>query len=306
MTEAKRIGLIGLGIWGKLILKELLQLGARVSVFDSDESKLSSPSNAMAGAQAVGSLDELRETDGLVIASPSTTHCALIVRLSEFGLPMFVEKPLTTSVADARQLQSFQHLPIFVMHIWKYHPGVRTLAGVASSGVLGEILFAKSMRTNWTSPRTDTDSLWNLAPHDLTIAESILGHIPKPRCASAEVHNGVVRGLTAILGDTPAYCFEVSNRYLDKRREIRVHGTQGIAILEDEKATSVKVYLGDDESQVDDIRAQEHAIAPNSALTEELKCFLGFLDGGPPPPTDLEEGIRVVEVIEDLRQRAGL
>jgi predicted dehydrogenase len=164
----------------------------------------------------------------------------------------------------------------------------------------------KTMRANWTSPRTDADTLWNFAPHDLTIAKTILGAIPEPKFATAEMHNGVVRGMLAILGEHPAFVFEISNRYADKRREIRLHGTHGVAVVEHENSPTVKVYPGDHLSLPDEIPCEEIPVSGPSALEAELQQFIEYIRGGPPPISPLSDGIEIARTIQTLRNLAGL
>ena len=118
---------------------------------------------------------------------------------------MLCEKPLTANLAEARDLAARSDGRLFVGHIWLHHPGIEALAALARSGELGPVHGVRSFRTNWTSPRTDVDSSWNLAPHDVAIARFLLGHLPAPRFALAErLHDRCV-GLLGVLGD-PATC----------------------------------------------------------------------------------------------------
>src|SRR5262249_51392444 len=171
------------------------------------------------------------------------------------------------------------------------HPGVQLLGEIARSGEIGPIVGLRSTRTNWTSPRTDVDSIWNLAPHDLTLAIEILGSIPTPRAAVAEVHDGRAVGMTALLGDEPWLVFDVSNRYRDKRREVRVHGRDGVAVMADPDSGRIDITRGDLTSSTSDAITEVRACSTQSALTNQLAAFLGFIDGGPPPRSSADEGV---------------
>ena len=208
-----KIALIGCGIWGQNILKELVNLDAEVYVYESDlnfREKL-----LVLGAKSVqkGFPAANDNFDGVIISTPSSTHREILVRIIDLNLPVFLEKPLTTNLEDARALASIPTDDIYLMHIWLYHPGIIILKEIAQSGELGKVFGVRSTRANWTSPRKDTDSAWNLLPHDITIAKAILGEIPQPKAAITEKHDGIIRGMTALLGDEPYAIFEVSNRY---------------------------------------------------------------------------------------------
>lgn len=304
------IGLIGCGIWGRAILRDLLSLGVSVKVFDSGQSTVGSQQSETTHHSSPqrrplithhSSLTDLADTDGLIVATPSSTHRAVLEKVLPWQLPTFVEKPLTTSLEDARFLASHPNSTyIYMMHVWRYHGGIQLLGELARSGKLGIITALRSTRSNWTSPRTDTDSVWNLAPHDLTIALEILGYIPTPKAAAIEWHQGMARGMTALLGDSPFVQIEVSNRSPDKRREVRLFGTEGVAVLADEKVDFVDVYYGDDLSHPSPLRHEKIYFDNTPPLRRELAAFIGFLKGGPAPISNFQEGLLTIEVLEKL------
>ena len=302
-----KIGLIGYGIWGQKIARDLVSLGVVLNVFDSNREVVSSTHNLpVRGHYSFSDLLEVG-CDGYVIATPASTHCTLIHQLIPQGKPIFVEKPLVITAEEVTSLVQFVDQNVFVMHIWKYHPGIRALRKLIDAGKIGNVLFIKSERCNWTSPRQDLDSIWNLLPHDLTICEALLGKVPDPQFAISEQHHGVPRGMTVILGDQPYFQTEISNRYWEKKREIRVHGTEGVVVLRDERADHVEYFQGDDSTDYEDVQVEKLPFDhTQSALEIELSTFLNYLKGGTAPPTNLEEGIRITNVILQLRQMANI
>ena len=300
----KRIALLGCGIWGMNILRVLQRIGCEITVFDPDEKAGAQAAKLGVTTFCTQELDNPLNFDGIVVASPSTTHRTVLEKLMPCGVPIFVEKPLTTSYTDAMALQALPHDHVFLMHIWLYHTGIQQLRDIAMSGELGEIKGVQSRRANWTSPRRDTDSIWNLAPHDITIAKAVLGHIPSPRAAVVENHQGMARGMTAMLGNDPYCVFEVSNRYERKEREVRVHGTNGIAILKDEKVNWIDVYLGDQYSE--NFLHEARPFEPQEPLYLELMDFLQYLDGGSKPISTFSDGLEVIKTIHELQTLANL
>ena len=300
----RTIGLVGCGFWGKLVLRDLLALGAEVVAADTDPAACAAA--VAAGATAVADATELPTVDGVIVATPAVTHARVVTALLPRAVPMLVEKPFTTTTAEAEHLAKQGGDRLFVGHTWRYHPGVQLLGEIARSGEIGPIVGLRSTRTNWTSPRTDVDSIWNLAPHDLTLAIEILGRIPAPRAAIAEVHEGRAVGMTALLGDEPWLVFDVSNRYRDKRREVRVHGRGGVAVMADPESGRIDITRGDFTSSPSTAVNEVRSFSQESALTRELRAFLGFVGGGPPPKSSGTEGVDVVKCVERLRELAGL
>jgi len=284
---AVRIGLVGCGRWGRYVLADLRELGAEVFVAD-----LSGEDGAVRTAA------DLPAVDGVVVASPATTHAAVVRSIAERGVPIFCEKPFTTDVAAARELVALAGDRIHLMHIWRYHPGVECLGALARSGALGRVHGVRSTRVNGPSPRLDTDPVWTLVPHDLTVAIEVLGHIPPPRAAVADVVAGRPLGLWGLCGEDPWLIIEASTRHREKRRTVSVHAEGGVAVLAGDDATAVRI------ERLDGV--EEVPFVPEPPLRRELAAFLGHLDGGPPPKSDAAEGLAVVEAVQALRDQAGL
>jgi predicted dehydrogenase len=299
-----KIALIGCGIWGKKILKELVILGTSVDVYEPD-SMLEADARDLGAVGFFGSWADLSQYDGVILATPSSTHRLLLEQILPFSIPVFVEKPLTTSLQDALALERFKTDKLFVMHIWTYHPGILMLRDIALSGELGVLLAIRSTRANWTSPRKDTDSVWNLSPHDLTIGKVILGYIPEPRFAVAERHRGKIRGFAALLGKAPFFLFEVSNRYEHKVREVRANFERGVAIFENDEAGAIKILHGDADCTAQNLRVEYRKYSESSALHLELRDFINHLNGGSAPQGTFKEGLEIVKTIHKLVELAG-
>ncbi len=305
-SRTHSIGLIGCGTWGRNILRDLVFLEERVVVVEPDPGRARAAGEHGA-SEVVSHLDALPPVDGLVVATPATTHAAVVESLLELDVPIFVEKPFTTDPESARHLVDRAGDRLFVMHNWRYHPGIELLGSLARSGELGAVYGLRSVRTNWTSPRGDTDSTWTLIPHDLSIAIAVLGALPEPRCAVVEQVNGRVVGMNATLGESPWIVIEASNRYRDKRREVRLHCEEGVAVLADGETDTLEILRegGPGPGSLEP-RVEHRRFDPERPLLRELRAFVTHLGGGPPPPTDAAEGLAVVRMVGRLRTLAGL
>lgn len=296
----QKVALVGCGIWGQNILEELVNMNADVHVFETDAKRKKRVLQLGAAGFSTGLPSVKDHFDGLIVATPSTTHRPILKKMAGLDIPVFLEKPLTTNYEDALALREIAHDKIFLMHIWLYHPGILLLKEIAQSGELGAVKGVRSTRANWTSPRKDTDSAWNLSPHDITIAKAILGHIPAPKSAVAEIHDGVIRGFVGLMGDDPWCVFEVSNRYERKIREVRVHCENGVAILEDEKVDYIKIVHGNAASEPKKLRTEQRNFDKTPPLRIEIREFLNYLNGGQPPRSNFEEGFEVIKTIHQL------
>jgi predicted dehydrogenase len=297
----KTIALLGCGIWGQKILSELISAEASVDVFEPDDG-LHGIAKSLGASKCFAKWVDFSTYDGIIIATPSSLHRSHLERTLPLNIPIFVEKPLTTNLADALALATLPTDKLFVMHTWTYHPGILELKEIVSSGKLGQLMGIRSTRANWTSPRKDTDSVWNLATHDITIAKALLGRIPGPVFAIAERYHGVIRAFTGVLGSNPGFLFEVSNRYEKKIREVRLNFEGGIVLFEDDEPKVIKIFYGDSGSNIESMRVEHRHFAQDRALGLQIREFIDYLNGGKPPRNTFNEGLEVVKTIHELVQ----
>lgn len=301
-----RIGLIGCGRWGRHILRDLIGLGASVHVMAPSEATRAA-AHAAGAVQAVDRIDELGLLDGYVIATPSVTHADVIAALVPTGRPIFVEKPMTTDAAAARRILAAAGERVFVMDKWRYHAGIEALAGVARAGELGRVLAIRTWRLGWGNPHQDTDAIWVLLPHDLSIALEILGYLPAAHAAftlgrerSACDFVGVLRD-----GDGPQVTMEIGASHPVNRRSVLVIGSERCAQLGGSYDDQLIIADGAPHGAYG--KPYERAVADaGMPLLAELRAFLDHVRGGPAPRSSAAEGALIVERIAALRALAGL
>jgi len=298
MKTGPTVALIGCGMWGRYILRDLVELGCVVPVVTRTEE---SRACAEAGGASVVAkvIGDLPKVDGVVVATPVSSHFAVATEALGLGVPVFVEKPLCHDADEADQLAKRRGDRLFVMDKWRYHPGIEALREIAASGELGPVVGLRCTRVSWGRIHDDVDAVWVLAPHDISIGLEVLGYIPEPRSAVAE-HNG--NGLIAILGDAPWLVIEVSASTVERRRETRLICEGGVAIVNDswsDQLTIARVGPSPNEPEI-----IKRAISNELPLLRELRCFVEHLAGGPPPRSSAQEGATNVRAIARLRQIA--
>ena len=110
--------------------------------------------------------------DAVVVATPVKSHYALALRALLAGKAVFVEKPLTSSFAQAvalLELARHEGIPLMTGHTFLYSPAARKIAEYIAAGTLGEIFSIDSKRVNLGIHRQDVNVIWDLAPHDLSM-----------------------------------------------------------------------------------------------------------------------------------------
>ena len=299
-----RVALIGCGRWGRNILRDLLLLGCEVSVVTRTAASAASALE-LGAHHANTDLKKLREVDGVVVATPTSTHADVVRSVLGLDVPVFVEKPLTADVETARTIAAEAGDRIFVMDKWRYHPGIHLLREIVRSGAIGETLGLRTVRVQWGSPHADVDCTWILLPHDLSIALEILGAIPAPVSAVAHHEGFQITGLMGQLrfDDGKWMSVEVASNGPSNVRRVEVFGDEGVAVLAGgwEEHVTITRTAPDGEPDVTTLEA-----ADELPLLAELRAFVHHLAGGLPPRSSADEGVRIVEAITGLRRLAGM
>jgi predicted dehydrogenase len=297
MTARREIGLVGCGRWGRHILRDLHVLGCRVHVVSRSSDSVARAREAGA-ASIVASIADLPDVGGYVVATTSSTHAATVDELlaTRTG-PIFVEKPLCTSTVDAERIAAVGRERVFVMDKWRYHPGVLELARIARSGELGAINSVHTRRVTDADHHPDVDTIWTHAPHDLAIAQEILGDLPPARFAVAEQEGAKRVGLIGTLGGPPWFSLEISRRAPGHRRELRMVCEAGTATLDGGWAEEVAIVR-------DGRDPERRSTGGELPLLAELRAFVDHVTGGPPPKSTAAEGAAVVRRIVELGELA--
>ncbi|MEH2251106.1 Gfo/Idh/MocA family protein [Nostoc sp.] len=189
MTNQIKIAVIGVGRWGVHLLRNFLadpQVNV-VAVVDPHPERLAAVKqqfNLDENVVLTTQWQDLKKVPGLTgvaIATPATTHYALIKDALQQGYHVLAEKPLTLDPAECRelcQLAEQHHLILMVDHTYLFHPAVERGKTVVQAGKLGDLRYGYATRTHLGPVRQDVDALWDLAIHDIAIFNAWLGQIP--------------------------------------------------------------------------------------------------------------------------------
>lgn len=191
-----RIALCGMGYWGRNLARILsshsgLQLTA---IIDRKFTSAGEATPVVPGAQIFGDLSEAlaaTEIDAVVIATPVSSHYPLAVAAIAAGKHVMVEKPVCRTADEAADLVARAEaagVTLMVDHTFLFHPAVRTLGALKTSGTLGKVSYYDSQRINLGLFQPDVNVLWDLAPHDLSIIDHLFNSEPVEIEASGYCH----------------------------------------------------------------------------------------------------------------------
>ena len=178
-----KVGMIGLGDWGKNIYRNLESLNVLKKVYDSSKKNLLK--TVKLKKKIVNNADEIilsKDIDSVVIASPADTHKEYIIKSLLNYKNVFVEKPLCLSLEDALEIQKLSievNKIVFVGHLLHYHNGFNELKKIIKLGKIGDLKIIKANRLNFGAVRKKESVLFDLASHDISMILSITKTIPK-------------------------------------------------------------------------------------------------------------------------------
>ena len=179
-----RIGVVGCGYWGSNHIRVLSMSSSveQACVIDPRLERREHLSRAFPSVACFASLAEaLPHLDAVVIATPPSTHTPLALQAMALGKHVLVEKPMATSVGEAVSMMSAaeQHdVVLMVGHTFEYNAAVWSLRDLIRAGSLGDVHYLDSARLNLGLYQPDVNVLWDLAPHDVSICNHLLGAVP--------------------------------------------------------------------------------------------------------------------------------
>jgi len=257
------------------------------------------------------------EIDAVVISTPAATHGKLVRQALDAGKNVFVEKPLCLDVAEAetlRDLAKSRRLTLMVGHLLLYHPAFRAVKEFVDGGNLGRLRYIYSNRLSLGKIRKEENALWSFAPHDISMILSLANRMPERITATGGqyLHVGVADTTLSHLNfsdNLQAHIF-VSWLHPFKDHRMVVIGDQGMVAFNDaahgeEKVLSYphKLEWNGDIPHVSRAEAEPLPYGSQEPLRLECEAFLDAIRTGKPPPSNADEAVRVLQVL-DACQRA--
>ena len=319
---------IGAGYWGPNLIRTLAELpGAHLrAVADLDAARLAPLAArypAVRMTQDHHSILADPTIEAVCIATPISTHRRIAEEAFAAGKHVFIEKPLAGNVADAEAILRASELAartLMVGHTFVYNPAVECVRGLLRRGVLGDVRYIDSQRVNLGIHQFDFNVLWDLGPHDVSIALYWLDEEPEwVQCVGAsyvlpDIEDVVF--LTMGFGSGVLAHAHLSWLAPSKVRRTAVVGSKTMAVYDENLlAERVKVYdRGVDSLSIEELRRSYRAgdihtprVPDTEPLVIEMRHFLSCVRGETVPLSDGAAGLRVVKVLEAAMRslRAG-
>lgn len=321
------LALIGFGYWGRNIARTCAEIGARLCwVWDIDPGRLQR-AQAINPMMRPASLQDILASDvgGVLIATPPQTHYEIAKGCLEAGKHVFVEKPFTTRIEDAYDLLNISDRYgklAFVDHTFLYAEPVKRLKQMVGAADFGEILYIASRRINLGLFQHAVDVIWDLAVHDLSIVDHLVGlDIARvsvfrkrlgsfPRDAFASINMELKSGTLVTI--------HVSWLSPVKIREMIIGGKDLMAVYDDTQVNKLRVYdqgvILDENLSRDALHqhliqykygeAVEPTLPRTQSLTSSIKDFLECASTGKEPLSGRSSIMAVMKALEIIARTA--
>jgi predicted dehydrogenase len=317
------VGVVGYGYWGPNLVRNFSEAASSrvVAVCDLLPQSLAGVGKRYPTIRTTGDYNELLNDPAIhaiAVATPVRSHFELALAALQAGKHVLLEKPMTETAGQARQLiaeAKKRHRVLMVDHTFVYTPAIRKLRELATSDELGKIYYYDSIRVNLGLFQHEVNVIWDLAVHDFSILEYVLGE--HPVAVSANGASPVPQSPESIayisLFFASGTIAHVNVNWLApvKVRQILIGGSRKMIVYNDlEPSEKVKVYdkgvtLTDDPDKIYQMRIGYRSgdmwapqLLTREGLAAEVEHFIDCIENGQMPETDAEVGMRVVELLE--------
>lgn len=319
------IGVLGAGHLGKIHIKCILESEHfdLLGFYDPNDT-ISEEVESKFNIKRFGSAEELIDACQMVdIVTPTISHFENAAKALRKSKHVFIEKPLTTTLVEARSLIELAreaNVKVQVGHVERFNP-----AFIAANDYLNDPMFIETHRLAQYNPRgTDVPVILDLMIHDIDIilnvvkspirkisasGVSVVSDTPDIANARIEFHNGCVANLTASrisLKNMRKSRFFQKNGYiavdfLTKQTEI----VKMVAVEDDENQLALILDLGNNRGKRQVI-IEKPTIQPINAIKTELETFYQSIINNTEPVVTIEDGYKSLELAYQIMEKIEL
>lgn len=317
-----KVGVIGYGYWGPNIVRNFhtQDCSEVVLVCDSNskcQDRLKKAYPSVGFTTEPNDILKSPDIDIVAVVTPVWTHYELAKAALENGKHVFVEKPFTTSSAQAEELIELadrKNLKIMVDHTFLFTGAVRKIKQLLEEGSLGDLYYYDSLRVNLGLFQHDVNVIWDLAPHDLSIMDHVIREKPEAVVATGEKHLNGVEDVAFITVYFPKRIIaHVNVNWLSpvKVRTTLIGGEKKMLVWNDLEADEkIRVYdkgvsMSTHPSNLHKLLVSYRAgdmwapqVEQVEALRAETAYFLQCIENNKAPFNDGLAGLRVVRILE--------
>ena len=308
-----KVAVVGVGYWGKNLVRNFHDLGALGALCDASESVETNFRRQYSGVKFYRDFHAVLADPSIMaiaLATPAVSHHEMAKAALEAGKDVLVEKPLAIDVKHGEELVKLAEAKgrvLMVGHILRYHPAILKLQQLIKDGTLGKINYLYSNRLNIGKIRTEENILWSFAPHDISVILSLLNEMPaRVSCQGSAYLNHDVCDVTLSHFHFPsgvqAHIF-VSWLHPVKEQRLVVVGSDKMAVFDDTAEHKLVLYPHKVEwkNRVPTaVKAEGEPVELENRepLRAECQHFLDCVASRTSPVSNGAEGLRVLRILD--------
>jgi len=259
--------------------------------------------------------------DCALICSPSPFHVKTGIQLAERNIHLFIEKPISNTIADVQTLISMcaqRHLTLMVGYNFRFYPPLQKMRQAVLDGKIGRVLSVRAeigqYLPDWRPGRSYQESvsakkslgggaLLELS-HELDYVRWILGDVDRVYARAS-----LISDLEMDVEDMAEIILEFKNGALGSihldmvqrapLRMCRIVGAEGTIEWHGHNH-QVRLFTASDHTWQDVHDVVE--IDRNGMYEEELQHFLNCVEDGQQPICDGEDGLRALQIVIAAKQ----
>jgi UDP-N-acetylglucosamine 3-dehydrogenase len=236
------------------------------------------------------------DIDAVTVCTPTTTHRDVATRVLMAGKHVLLEKPMTNTVSEAKELLSLareKELRIMPGHIERFNPAVTHLKSLIAGGSLGKVILLLARRVGrWPERIGDVGVVRDTAIHDIDLARYIFGD----EVSAVYAQIGTMRHTKEDYAEIMLQFAGGGTAFIDanwltprKTRTLVVTGSEATAQLD---------YITQQVSVENSARTVIQNIERKEPLTAELAHFAESILSNRPFSVNAIDGLRAVEICE--------
>ena len=295
-----KIGIIGVGGWGKNHSRVLHDFGVLTSICDMDKIKAKNLATRY-NVNHYGSIDDMIDTESLdacLVCTPTKTHYPVATKLMEKGINVFVEKPLSYSSKECEEMIKIakkNKVSLTCGYIERFNPAVQEVKKILSDNVYGELLMIEFHRENRMPLHIkDVGIIYDTAVHDIDTAIYLFGSKPQVVFARAgKIFHSFEDFSNIILGFGKDRVAVISSNWITPKKVRNFSAVCTDAII---NGDFIKQEITIEDSLCTTTPRRQNLVEP---LSLELRNFIDVIEGKRDhPEVSPEEATNVTKIAE--------
>jgi predicted dehydrogenase len=309
VTQTIRTAVVGVGYLGQFHAEKYAMLpnSELVAVVDLDRERAAEVAGKVGTRACADYREIIGQVDAVSVAVPTRFHYEVARAFLEKGVHVLLEKPITTTLAEAEELIRIaeeKKAVLQVGHLERFNPVILALDGVVSNPG-----FIESLRIAPFKPRgTDVNVVLDLMIHDIDIIQHIVGSKVKQinsigapvftqeediANARLQFENGCVANVTA------------SRISMKSERRMRIFQPDAYINVDFQNKKIAVFRKGEGEMfpGVPDVKIEEQSFDQTDALKSEIEAFLDAIVTGRPPVVSGEDGRQALETALKINKK---